>query len=219
MVTRSNGRKLLALSLLAVLILFFYLSSQKADETWENSWDNSGLDLDDLAVDVVYTWVNGSDPEFQRQVAAYSHKADSHKSPWTQPSRYQDHDELKYSLRSLEKYAPWVRYVYVVTNGQVPGWLDLTHSKIRIVTHEEIFSNKSHLPTFSSSAIEANLHRIKRLSKRFLYFNDDILLNAHVSLDDFFTRKRGYKIRLSWHLPFYSNKLNAYDSSLHFVNK
>ncbi len=28
-------------------------------------------------------------------------------------------DELKYSLRSLEKYAPWVRKIFLVTNGQV----------------------------------------------------------------------------------------------------
>ena len=28
-------------------------------------------------------------------------------------------DQLKYSIRSVEMYAPWVRNIYIVTNGQV----------------------------------------------------------------------------------------------------
>ena len=43
--------------------------------------------------------------------------------------RFTDWDELKYSLRSLEKYAPWVRHVYIVTNGQIPSWLDMENSR------------------------------------------------------------------------------------------
>jgi len=76
-------------------------------------------------------------------------------------NRFQDNDELKYSLRSLEKYANWIRNIYLVTNGQIPNWLNMSHPRIRLVTHEDIFPNKSHLPTFSSPAIESNLHRIK----------------------------------------------------------
>ena len=40
-------------------------------------------------------------------------------------SRYRDNNELRYSLRSLAKFAPWIRHVYIVTNGQIPYWLDL----------------------------------------------------------------------------------------------
>ena len=43
--------------------------------------------------------------------------------------RFTDWEELKYSLRSLEKYAPWVRHVYIVTNGQIPSWLDMDNSR------------------------------------------------------------------------------------------
>jgi hypothetical protein len=31
-----------------------------------------------------------------------------------------DNDEFVYSLRSVQKYAPWVRHIFIVTNGQVP---------------------------------------------------------------------------------------------------
>lgn len=105
--------------------------------------------------------------------------------------RFAEHDELKYSLRSVVKNAPWVRKIHIVTNGQVPAWLNLNHPKIHIVTHEEIFTNRSYLPTFSSPAIEANLHRIPGLSKRFIYFNDDIFVMTPVTRDDFWTEKRG----------------------------
>jgi UDP-N-acetylglucosamine-lysosomal-enzyme len=116
-------------------------------------------------------------------------------------NRFFDNDELKYSMKSIEKHAPWIRNVYLVTNGQVPNWLNLSHPKIKLITHEQIFLNKSHLPTFSSPAIESHLHRIKGLSKRFLYFNDDVLLTKTIWPDDFFTKSRGFKIHLAWALP------------------
>lgn len=77
-------------------------------------------------------------------------------------SRFQDNSELQYSLRAIAKNAPWVRNIYVVTNGQIPSWLDLDHPRLRVVTHEEIFTNKSNLPTFSSPSIETQLHNIVR---------------------------------------------------------
>lgn len=78
-------------------------------------------------------------------------------------NRFQDNDELKFSLRSLEKYAKWIRNVYFVTNGQVPSWLNTSNPRVKLITHEDIFPNKSHLPTFSSPAIESHIHRIKGL--------------------------------------------------------
>lgn len=116
-------------------------------------------------------------------------------------SRFEDSQELRYSLRSLERYAPWVRHVYLVTNGQIPDWLSLDAGKLTIVTHEEIFPDPSDLPTFSSPAIECHLHRIPGLSKRFLYFNDDVLLDSPVWPDDFYTQSRGYNVYLAWLLP------------------
>jgi hypothetical protein len=120
-------------------------------------------------------------------------------------NRFYDNNELKYSLRSLEKYAPWFRNIYIVTNGQVPDWLNLTNSRVKLVKHEEIFPNKSHLPTFNSAAIETHLHRIKGLSKNFVYFNDDLLLTKPIWPDDFYTKSNGFKVYLAWSLPSCNN--------------
>ena len=51
-------------------------------------------------------------------------------------SRFEDNEELRYSLRSLEQYAPWVRRIFIVTNGQIPYWLNLDNPRVSIVTHE-----------------------------------------------------------------------------------
>ncbi|XP_046849520.1 N-acetylglucosamine-1-phosphotransferase subunits alpha/beta-like isoform X2 [Xenia sp. Carnegie-2017] len=116
-------------------------------------------------------------------------------------SRFADNQELRYSLRSVEKFAPWVRQIFIVTNGQIPSWLNLNNPRIKIVTHREIFSNQSHLPTFSSPAIESHLHKIPGLSKKFIYLNDDVMFGAEVWPDDFYTHSKGQKIFLSWPVP------------------
>ncbi|CAL1291483.1 unnamed protein product [Larinioides sclopetarius] len=116
-------------------------------------------------------------------------------------SRFRDNEELRYSLRSLERHAPWVRHIYIITNGQIPYWLNLDNPFVSIVTHEEIFPNKSHLPTFSSPAIECHLHRIPNLSKKFIYLNDDVMFGKDVWPEDFFTHTKGQKVYLSWPVP------------------
>lgn len=116
-------------------------------------------------------------------------------------SRFADNDELRFSLRSIERYAPWIRHIYILTNGQIPAWLNLNHPKIRVVTHAHIFPNRSHLPTFSSPAIESHLHEIAGLSEHFLYFNDDVLLGKPIYPDDFFTCSTGYRVYLTWPVP------------------
>lgn len=68
-------------------------------------------------------------------------------------------------------------------------------------TPQDIFTNKSHLPTFSSPAIEANLHNIPGLSKRFIYINDDIIFGAPIYPETFYTGDKGYKIYLTWPVP------------------
>jgi len=108
-----------------------------------------------VPIDVVYTWVNGSDPVFLENLQKHVPIVDLGAAA----SRFSDKDELRYSLRSLEMYAPWVRHVYVVTNGQIPNWLDMDNPRMTLVTHEDIFLNKSDLPTFSSPAIESHIHR------------------------------------------------------------
>lgn len=146
----------------------------------------------DFDIDIVYTWVNDKDQEWQKLREFYSSEKSFIDGNSTTRSnldeRFQNREELKYSLRSVEAYADFVRKIFIVTNGQIPDWLDTTNKKIQIVTHNELYPDSSVLPTFNSSSIETVLHRIKGLSEHFIYFNDDFLLGSRVTRHDFFDK-------------------------------
>ncbi|RKN40051.1 stealth family protein [Streptomyces hoynatensis] len=142
----------------------------------------------DFPVDVVYTWVDGADPELAAKRESYRTGGAPSRinARETGASRYESHDELKYSLRSLEMYAPFVRTVHIVTDGQTPSWLNTDAPGVRIVDHKEIFADPSVLPVFNSHAIGTQLHRIPGLSERYLYFNDDVFVGRPVGAGHFF---------------------------------
>ncbi len=152
------------------------------------------LRKDNSKIDVVYTWVNGKDPAWQK---IRQSTFESYTLPKTAEanfrSRFRNRDELKYSLRSIHKYAKWVNHIYIVTFNQRPAWLK-KHPKITVIDHKTIFKNPGYLPTFNSMAIEANLHRIPNLSEKFIYFNDDVLLGRPVKPRDFYSRHGKIKI-------------------------
>ncbi|MDQ8705810.1 stealth conserved region 3 domain-containing protein [Streptomyces sp. LHD-70] len=139
----------------------------------------------DFPVDAVYTWVDDSDPHWRARRDAARGSADE--SADNGAVRFRDRDELRYSLRSLAQYAPWIRHVWLVTAGQRPSWLAPGHPGLTVVDHEELFpAPETSLPTFNSHAIEAQLHRIEGLSEHFLYFNDDMFLGRPTTPDTFF---------------------------------
>jgi hypothetical protein len=151
-------------------------------------------------IDVAYTWVDGDDPEFRK--AVQRHASPSQPASAAGARRFRDSDELRYSLRSLEAHVPWAGRVFLVTNGQVPSWLRRDHPRLRLVRHEEIFRDLSHLPTFNSAAIESHLHRIPGISDRFLYLNDDFFFGRPVAPDRYMTADGRPRIWVDhWELP------------------
>lgn len=135
-------------------------------------------------IDFVVTWVDGNDKEWQKEKNKYDEHNDFNRLN-NGVERYRDWDQFKYWFRAVEKYAPWVNKVYLVTCGHVPEWLNLNAEKLVVITHKDYMDSK-YLPTFSSIPIELNLHRIKGLSEHFVYFNDDMIINRRVESDDFF---------------------------------
>ncbi|MCI3243451.1 stealth family protein [Streptomyces spinosisporus] len=137
-------------------------------------------------VDVVYTWVDGEQPEMRAKRARYQGRGTAEiLDKETNASRYTSHDELKYSLRSLAMYADFVRHIYLVTDGQKPHWLDDEAPGITVVDHRDIFPADV-LPVFNSHAIETRLHHIEGLSDHYLYFNDDVFVGRRVTAEHFF---------------------------------
>ena len=127
-------------------------------------------------VDAVYTWVDGGDPHWRSRYQAARHRHGLLNADTADEARYLDHDELRYSLRSLHMYAPWLRHIYVITDGQVPRWLDVPQPGLTVVSHRDLFTDDAVLPTFNPHAIESVLHLIPGLAEHFLYLSDDVLL-------------------------------------------
>ncbi|MFD8042454.1 stealth family protein [Streptomyces chartreusis] len=145
-----------------------------------------GIDEVRFPVDAVYTWVDGDDPAMAAKRRAHQALSDNVIAPReTGASRYTDHDELRYALRSLEMYAGFVRHVYLVTDSQLPAWLDPDAEGLTVVDHREILPADA-LPVFNSHAIESRLHHIRGLSDHYLYFNDDVFINRPVRAEHFF---------------------------------
>ena len=134
-------------------------------------------------IDFLITWVDVNDPIW---IEDFKHYAESEgKDGDFHLSRYRDWDNLRYWFRGVEKFAPWVNKIYFVTYGHVPSWLNIDHPKLQIVRHED-FIPLEYLPTFNSNVIEFYFHKIKGLTEKFVYFNDDMFLINHVRPERFF---------------------------------
>jgi hypothetical protein len=134
------------------------------------------------SLDVVYTYVDPSDPEWKASRAEWTRRTWDpalHNVDSNGPERFDDHNELWMSLCSVSVFAPWVRHVWIVTWGPSPTcffhlpphW----NVSIHVIPHHLILPPEA-LPTFNSHVLEAYLTRIPGVSRHFLYFNDDMLL-------------------------------------------
>lgn len=154
-------------------------------------------------IDLVYLWVDGSDPRWLEKKIRFT-GAVSDNSEVNNKGRYMNNDELRYSLRSVERYLPWIRKIFIVTDDQCPEWLVKEHPKIQLVDHKEILPEEA-LPCFNSSVIEYHLYRIPGLAERFLFANDDMFFNKPLTPDFFFNEKGLPYVRLKrkllgrWH--------------------
>ncbi|MBQ8484708.1 MAG: capsule biosynthesis protein CapK [Bacteroidaceae bacterium] len=133
-------------------------------------------------IDFVVTWLDSSDPEWQKQYCNFKGVVESGDQS---SARFRDWDLFKYWFRSVEAYAPWVNKVFLVTNGTFPKWINPNHTKLKLVRHVDYIPERF-LPTFNSCTIELHMNKIEGLSDQFVYFNDDCYINAPISPDYYF---------------------------------
>ncbi|WP_007472312.1 stealth family protein [Segniliparus rugosus] len=136
-------------------------------------------------IDMVFSWVDGNDPEFRARRAAQmaGHVVGEGDDA---DARIRQIDELKYALRSVYTFAPWVRRIFIATDSPVPAWL-LPHPKITIVRAEDHFTDLGALPIYNSHAVESQLHHIPGLAEHFLYSNDDMFFGRALAPSMFFS--------------------------------
>ena len=161
-------------------------------------------------IDAVITWVDGSDSRWLRRRKARmagKNMAVHPISAGRSPGRFEDNGELAYCLASIRKFLPWVGTIFLITDQQVPRFLDadmLVRHRIQIVDHREIFhSYEWALPTFNTRAIETAIWRVSGIARRFLYFNDDFVVLKSTSVEAFF-REHHVVLQGTWRrIKFY----------------
>lgn len=175
-----------------------------------------------LEIDLVYMWVDGSDPKWLEKHNRATGKTDE-SSDVNSKARFVNNDELKYSLRSVERYAPWIRHIFIVTDNQVPEWLDTSNPRVTIVDHSEILPEKSR-PCFNSTLIEHFIYKIPGLAEHYILANDDMMLNKPLKPSDFFDRegfpvmrlvRRPFMRLMSWlQINVFGKKMGNYKTQL-----
>lgn len=136
-------------------------------------------------IDLIYLWADGKDPVWLAKKNKFLGKEVNTNTDATTKARTADNEELRFSLRSVEKYAPWVRKIYLVTDEQTPYWLDLKHPKIQLIDIREILPPEA-LPCYNSVVIEYFFYKTPGLSEHFIYANDDMFINKPLTPNDFF---------------------------------
>ena len=134
-------------------------------------------------VDYVFPYVT-SDDEYWKQL--YTLSLSGKETQFEAGiQRFRDNGLLKYLLRSLEKYLPWINklHMIVMSDSQVPKWIN--RENVNIIYHSD-FIPKKYLPTFSSSLIETFLPFIPSVEEKFIYGNDDLIPCRHLSKSLFF---------------------------------
>ncbi len=152
--------------------------------TLENMFVDLATDIS-FPIDIVFSWVDGSSLEWQRArarrmnsyVVGEGDDADA---------RFRQLDELKYALRSVYLFAPWIRNIFIATDSPRPAWLD-EHPQVTLIRGEDHFQNPDALPTHNSHAVESQLQHIEGLSEHFLYSNDDMFFGRPVRPEMFFS--------------------------------
>lgn len=148
-----------------------------------------------MDIDIVIPWVDGSDPRHAEKRNQYiQQEAEDgsrlQRGELTNSLRWDDFNELNLALWSVEKHAPWIRKIWMVTDEQKPDLSQLSvplQEKIGVVDHKVIFSGyEDCLPTFNSASIEAMVWRIPGIAEHAILFNDDIFFLKDTGPEYFF---------------------------------
>ena len=142
-------------------------------------------------IDAVILWVNGNDDKHKIKISNYvDNKSEISLTKFR--TRFDQVNEIKFTIDSILKFAPYIENIHIITDEQTPEFLEKIdnndyYKKVSIVDHKVVFKDfEQFLPTFNCRPIETCMHRIPGLAEHFIYFNDDFFLIKQTKPTDFF---------------------------------
>lgn len=137
-------------------------------------------------IDIVILWVDGADPWFLTvHDAARDRLVNAGVAVRSEKARHRDNGELFFLLRAISAFMPWYRKIFIVTNGQRPGFVDFGRDDIELVTHAQLFPRPKDAPSFNTFAIESVVNNIPGLAEHYIRFSDDFFIGKPLGKADF----------------------------------
>ena len=174
---------------------------------------NEGKYNETTPIDIILLWVNMNDDNWKQQYAKYNDISKISKQ------RYEEHDELELSLFTINKYMPWIRNIFIITECELLPYTN-KYKNIKKIHQDLILNNTPAItPNFNSNVIESLFYKIPNLSEIFLFACDDFFVGKHISKQYWFNNSwtkpkchlRGIQfnrpIKSYWHYMNNSNKL------------
>lgn len=141
-------------------------------------------------IDAVILWVDGDDKKHQSKILPFIENKEKLKSKKFR-TRFDQVNEIKFTIDSILKFAPYIRNIFIITDEQSPSFLTTkkgsSYKKVSIIDHKIVFTGyEEYLPTFNCRSIETCMYRIPNLAEHFIYLNDDFFLINETKPSDFF---------------------------------
>jgi len=126
------------------------------------------------SIDIVIKYIDLTDKELKRDGI-------------TQIYKDKDNEELRFSLRSIIQYLPWIRKIYILMPNKKVKFL----KSIEEINYKIIYIKDKELLGFDSANIHAFTFKFYNLekfgvSKNFIYMEDDFFIGRPLKKSDFF---------------------------------
>ena len=130
--------------------------------------------IDNEPIDIVIKYIDLTDKKLNREGIP-------------QIKKDQDNEELKYSVRSILEYVPWVRKIFIIMpNEKVRFFKPMEEIKDKFVYVKD--KNLIGFDSVNSEIFQLNLFRLKKfgLSDNFIYMEDNYFFGKELKKSDFF---------------------------------
>ena len=78
-------------------------------------------------IDAVILWVDGSDEKHQSKMSLYLEDKSTIQSKKFR-TRFDQVNEIKFTIDSLLKFAPYLRTIFIITDSQTPDFLKVNEN-------------------------------------------------------------------------------------------
>lgn len=134
-------------------------------------------------MDIVIPFVTCKDKVWMKNLLSFTDLHNSNQN--FQYTYFYDYGTLKYVLRGIDKFMPYVNNVFLIVSNieQVPDYVN--QSKVKVILHKD-FIPEELLPTFQANTIEMFMYNIPGLDEEFVFFNDDTIPISPIKYEELF---------------------------------